>query len=361
MENHSVARTPFDAVDVARKLCVLWLAITSGFLAQAANVAANRINGGLDAEKNQAAANGLTLLETLRHDHARESARFAEVRKRYKEKHPRYQEAQSRLAVLGAALVHAEDQYAQAQSSPSAETQATAAKRNLDEVKAELVRERSKLATLKIRYKEKHPRVVEQSHRVQSLESYLVQNADQPIGASDPLLAKTINQLDNQIAIIEAQIQSLETRYLDGYPKVREAKNRLAKLKERREQADRDAAKLPALVPAAPTTIQDAELLKEELALVTAEWEQMNASGRTDSTPKERNTTQIELLRLQEELALKKYNLPLALQLLKQEQTLLKARQDFSHTPRALIQLKRDSLAVSLAIQRLEAELASQD
>ncbi|MCS1409891.1 MAG: Chromosome partition protein Smc [Verrucomicrobia subdivision 3 bacterium] len=293
------------------------------------------------------------LVSQLREMVASENGRLGELQTKYKARHPKIVESQGRLNALKAEMSNAFESLQELASRMTAKEHQIVKERFRNQIKLTLSQKRAELAGMKTRYRSKHPAIIKATREVASLENSLdTFPLDLDKGTSPVLLH--LERIRLQAAIDKAQVAlaELKMRYRDKHPKVIEVK---AALNQRKSILADIENKIRPREAANNTKSSEIELLREEIALVEDHLnllqEQVN-SGR--KRPMELALERIELLKLLQHLAVRENRPEDQLQLLEQQKHLLKDLLKSADLQSSVILIQRQLIDVRRAILQLQ-------
>ena len=216
------------------------------------------------------------------------------------------------------------------------------------QLELELRRERTQLATLQTRYKDRHPEVINQKIKLKALDriSQAVRSTD---FAAGPGLTP-LDRLRTQSSLYkkEGEREQLARRYRDKHPFMIEVANQITQLEAQLAQypAQQLTDNQQTVVLSEDRPSKLANLLKEEIQLIEGYFEE--TSGKPDSPTDQESSDQLrlELLELQMELAQHEGRLSDMHSLLQDQITLLRRLATQARTPEILLEYRRQIIAL---------------
>lgn len=305
------------------------------------------------------------IVEELRAEIVAITKKRDQLNRTYKSGHPRMIAIAKQLDVLGREMNQARQATIDTAASLTIDDRTILIEQFRTELELETVRKRAELASLRTRYKEKFPSVIEKRIELETLNHSL-----EAFYKSDIVnLASNLEEIERlqiQTAIFKkaAELQKLKNRYLDKHPTMIQIRDAIQAL-----QSELDS--LPASKRATPLDENDNDrltktsknsastldkheatvaLLKEEIGLVEAHIKRLESA--TPSTLQNTNRQRLErldLLRLQQELASKEGNRADQIKSLGKQQQLLEQLVKTATHPDASYQYKRELIAVKRA------------
>lgn len=234
------------------------------------------------------------------------------------------------------------------------------------ELELEVVRKRAELASLRTRYKEKFPSVIEARIELETLNQSLEAFYDNDmVNLTSDLEELERLRIQTEIFKKKAELRKMQSRYLEKHPIIIQLKGSIHALKaelgsksESREPTEqRDTSREGPYKYSPQKEKQDTKLtlLKEEIALVEGHVEQLKSKEKTTKQDITRwHQEQLELLKLKHELAFREGNRSEQSDFLSQQRSLLEQLIENAATLEDAYQYKRQHIAVRRARIDLE-------
>ena len=302
------------------------------------------------------------MVSELRAEIATITSEHRELAMKYKANHPRLMAVSKQLDVLRKEMEIAKKGTRKSIALLSTEERATLTELYQTELELAAAKNRAVLASLRTRYKEKYPSVLETKTKLDALERAL--EAFDQCGidriAADPLGFERI-QLQSQLIDQNAELEKLRVRYRDKHPAVLRIKNRISSLErelhslnERQDQGGLSDSPSIQSIPEPPSGNEKDKariaLLKEEIALVESHLKRIES----DAHPRRQdlhyqNQTRLELLQLRQSLAAQEGRSTDVAANLEQQATLLNALIASSTSPDDAYPLQRQLISIKRA------------
>ncbi len=242
----------------------------------------------------------------------------------------------------------------------SEDEQAALIERYQTHLEIEASRKRLKLAKLKTRYKEKFPTVIEAAAQLESIEARLDAFRDQQIATpvNRPMRPEQV-RIELMLADSRAQLESLSLRYREKHPHMIEARLRIKALEDqlaafsdqpvsdRKANSNANEARMPNLA----RHQQDVSLAREEIQLIEEHLQQRLESNSSDV--KSLHLERLELLELKQELAAMEGHREMEATSLDKQRSLLEQLLKSATSPEEIFQLKRQLINVKRAQLRV--------
>jgi len=284
----------------------------------------------------------------------------------YKQRHPRMIAISEQLNVLDKEMDRARKATIDTAASLSLDERTILIEQFRAELELEVIRKRAELASLRTRYKEKFPSVIEKRVELETLNQSL-----EAFYESDMVnLASNLEELERlqiQTALFKkkAELKKLESRYLEKHPVIIHIKGTIRALqseldaisdskaatKQQGTSRNRNGKKT------SQKKKQDAKLalLREEIALVEVHVKQLKSRPKaTKQDITQWHQEQLDLLKLKQKLASREGNRSDQSNFLSQQRSLLEQLIKNASTPEASYQYKRQHIAVRRAKIDLE-------
>ena len=284
----------------------------------------------------------------------------------YKQGHPRMTAISEQLSVLNQEMDRARKATIDTAASLNLDERTILIEQFRAELELEVIRKRAELASLRTRYKEKFPSVIEKRIELEGLKQSLdaFYERDMVKLASD---LEELERLQIQTAIFKkkAELRKLQSRYLDKHPVIIQIEGNIQALqtelaaiselsgatKQQETSRDRNNKKTSQKEKQAAKLA----LLREEIALIETHVKQLESTPKTTKQDISRwHRERLELLRLKHELASKEGNRSDQSEFLNQQLSLLDQLIKNATTPEASYQYKRQHIAIRRAKMDLE-------
>ena len=216
------------------------------------------------------------------------------------------------------------------------------------ELELELRRERTQLATLQTRYKDRHPEVINQKIKLKALDkiSQAVRSTDFAAGPGLTPLDRL--RIQSSLYKKEGEREQLARRYRDKHPLMIEVANQISQLQAQLAQypAQQRTDNHQAIALDEDRSSKLANLLREEIQLIEGYFEQTSEEPANATDQESSDQLRLELLELQMELAQHEGRLSDMHALLQDQITLLHRLATQARTPEMSLDYRRQIIAL---------------